>query len=374
MEAGFSANEEIFTIPSHTMGHWALLTPVIYAIIYGLRSPSPGMKGQIPVLKRLICLLAVAMMLIPSALAENPSIEAGAFPVLNEEGFLDVGEFVYINDEAGVWRYVDHDLKVEIYRRTKTGPDVHNKNRESNWTWYEAEVWSRNGETWGIFTNNEGKHMSGNAWPYIVAQKNQVVLAISTDFAPTRYPKKDNSVGIIIRNGKVFSSKTRPADTKRWPPLDVLALYPDGRMEVYDSDEHTAEEYLEMGVQSTFAFGPYLIRDGVLNEQDITGMNKGNNPRAAIGMVEPGHTFAMMLEGRHKGSVGSHLDFLADRMMEKGCTLAFNLDGGETACILFMGEQLNIVGGSNNKDSNGRRTTELLGIGVSDLVPKYDGK
>ena len=80
----------------------------------------------------------------------------------------------------------------------------------------------------------------------------------------------------------------------------------------------------------------------------------------------------MMLEGRHKGSVGAFLDFLADRMMEKGCSLAFNLDGGETACILFMGEQLNIVGGSKNKGSNGRRTTELLGIGVSDMVPKYE--
>ena len=317
-------------------------------------------------LKRIFCLLAVLMMLLPAALAENPSIEAGAFPVLNEEGFLDVGEYVYINAEAGVWRYVDDELKVEIFRRT-------GKNQKgSNLTWFEAEVWSRGDEIWRVFSNVEGKHMSTAAWPYAVAQKNQLVLGISTDFAQNRYPKKDSSVGIIIRNGKVFSDKTRPATSKKWPPLDVLALYPDGNMEVYISDEHNAQEYLDMGVQTTLAFGPLLVRDGVRNDADIATMNLGNNPRVAIGMVEKGHTFAMMLEGRHKGSVGAYLDFLADRMLEKGCTLAINLDGGETACMTFMGEQISFVGGISNKNAYARRTTELLGIGVSELVPDFE--
>ena len=313
-------------------------------------------------LKRIFCLLAVLMMLLPGALAEEP----GAFPVLNEEGFLDVGEYVYINEEAGVWRYVDDQLKVEIYRRT--GQNEKGKNL----TWFEAEVWSRGDEIWHIFSNVEGKHMSTAAWPYAVAQKNQLVLGISTDFAQNRYPKKDASVGVIIRNGKVFSDKTRPATSKKWPPLDVLALYPDGNMEVYVSDEHTAQEYLDMGVQTTLAFGPLLIRDGVRNDEDINSMNLGNNPRVAIGMVEKGHTFAMMLEGRHSGSVGGYLDFLADRMLEKGCTLAINLDGGETACMTFMGEQITYVGGISNKNAYARKTTELLGIGVSELVPDFE--
>ena len=318
-------------------------------------------------LKRLLCLLAVLMLLLPAALAEEASsaAEPGAFPVLNEDGFLDVGEFVYANEESGVWRYADDRLKIEIYRRT--GKNEKNKNL----TWYEAEVWSRDGERWGVHTNKPGKHMSSNAWPYIVAQKNRLVLGISTDFAQNRYPRKDSSVGVIIRNGKVFSDKTRPADSKKWPPLDVLALYPDGNMEVYVSDEHNAQEYLDMGVETTLAFGPLLVRDGVRNDKDIATMNLGNNPRVAIGMVEPGHTFAMMLEGRHTGSVGALLGFLADRMLEKGCTLAINLDGGETACMLFMGEQISYVGGISNKNAYARRTTELLGIGVSELVPEY---
>ena len=318
-------------------------------------------------LKRVLCLLAVLMMLLPAVMAETVAEEPGAFPVLNEEGFLDVGEYVYENAEAGVWRYVDDQLKVEIYRR-------HGKNEKgSNLLWYEAEVWTRGDETWQLFTNNEGKHMSGNAWPWIIAQKNQTVLAINTDFAQHRYPKKDKSVGIVIRNGKVFSDKTKNTTNKAWPSLDVLALYPDGRMEVYESAEKTADEYLAMGVTSTLCFGPWLIRDGQLNTEEFATMNLGNNPRTAIGMVEPGHYFAMVLEGRDKTrSVGAFLDFLAERMYEKGCTLAFNLDGGETSCMLFMGKQISAVGGTNNAGGSARRATEILGIGVSELVPDYE--
>ncbi len=309
-------------------------------------------------IRKILCLFAILLLVCSTCLAE------GEFPALNAEGFLDEGEFVYANEEEGVWRYASQDLKIEIIRRSEEEP--------IKVRWYEAEVWSKGDEVWRLFTNEEGKHMSTNSWPYIVAQKNQAVLAISTDFAQYRYPKRDTSVGIIIRNGKVFSKKTRKSTYKGFPNLDVLALYPDGRMEVYDSDEKTADEYLTMGVTTTLAFGPYLIRDGVINTEGLAHLSKSRNPRAAIGMVEPGHTFAMMLEGRCKESKGGTVDFLAEKMLARGCTTAFNLDGGETACILFMGEQLNIVGGANNKAGNARRTTELLGIGVSEQVPKYE--
>ena len=328
-------------------------------------------------IKRLLCLFAAMLLFMPAVLAESvPADEPGAWPVLNEDGFLDVGEYVYVNAEAGIWRYVSQDLKVEIYRRYCTTPDPEKKRKELHRTWYEAEVWSRPTESWRIFTNEEGKHFSNAAWPYIVAQKNQIVLAINGDYAQGRWPdrNKNNKLGIIVRDGEIFSNKTLKATTKNWPPLDVLALYPDGNMEVYESNEYTAQEYVDMGVHTTLALGPILIRNGELNTKDIFGLNKGRNPRTAIGMVEPGHTFAMMLEGRHATSNGGWLDYLADRMLEKGCTLAYNLDGGQTSCMVFMGEQINVVGDASSKDGHARRATELLGIGVSELVPDYDEK
>ena len=78
----------------------------------------------------------------------------------------------------------------------------------------------------------------------------------------------------------------------------------------------------------------------------------------------------MMLEGRHTGSKGGTIAFLAEKMMDRGCTLAFNLDGGETATILFMGEQICKVGGSST--GNARRTPEIFGIGQSSLVPEWE--
>ena len=53
--------------------------------------------------------------------------------------------------------------------------------------------------------------------------------------------------------------------------------------------------------------------------------------------------------------------------------MAFNLDGGETACMCFMGKQINVVGGANNKAGNARRESEFLYIGTSSLVEGYLG-
>lgn len=49
-----------------------------------------------------------------------------------------------------------------------------------------------------------------------------------------------------------------------------------------------------------------------------------------------------------------------------------NLDGGETSCMLFMGEQINVVGGTDHKNGAARRTPELFAIGTSSLVPAYE--
>ena len=75
----------------------------------------------------------------------------------------------------------------------------------------------------------------------------------------------------------------------------------------------------------------------------------------------------MMLEGRIKRSTGDTIVFLAEKMQEKGCSVAFNLDGGQTASIVFMGHQLCKM---DNKPRNlaSRRTAEILGVGTSDQV------
>ena len=43
---------------------------------------------------------------------EQVRTEDGAFPELNERGFLDEGEFIYKDVNAGIWRYCSSTLKV----------------------------------------------------------------------------------------------------------------------------------------------------------------------------------------------------------------------------------------------------------------------
>ena len=294
-----------------------------------------------------------------TGIPELVTTEDGSFPELNSEGFLDAGEFVYENPEDGVWRYVSNTLKVEILRCSQTSP--------RKLIWYEAEVWTRGDEYFHLLAWNDKKRMTDMKYPHEIARKHATVLALSTDFAQLRYQQKAR-MGIIVREGEIYSNRTKT--TGKFPPLDVLAIYPDGNMEVYGSSEHTAQEYLDMGVSSTMAFGPYLIRDGVPNEKGMKEYGTSKAPRVAVGMVEPGHYYCMMLEGRHKDSVGGPVRFLGEKLYERGCTVGMNLDGGATACIVFMGTQICRAGNENaTAKTKARRTSEILGIGTSYLVP-----
>ena len=308
--------------------------------------------------KRLMGLLAVLLVLT----AGSAAAEEGEFPALNDAGFLDSGEFVFEDAEAGVWRYASDTLKVEIYRREQKKPPR---------VWYEAEVFCAEGSAGPRMIANDPENWKKAAnmdYPHKIARKNGVVLALSNDFAQLRLQQKKSRPGIIIRDGVILSDRTKKQGVKDFPNLDCLAIWPDGDMKVFFSDEKKAEEYLEEGAVDVLAFGPILIRDGELNEKGLGQYGTSHAPRTAVGMAEKGHYWFMMLEGRIKRSKGDGIRFLAEKLHDKGCTLGFNLDGGDTSCIVFMGHQLcKTQDGKKNKAS--RRTSDILGVGKSDLLP-----
>ena len=288
--------------------------------------------------------------------------EDGSWPQLNAQGFLDEGEFVYENTTDGIWRYCSATLKVEILRKTTDTPRLER--------WYEAEVWSIS-EVWDTAENIKGKHFSSTAYPKDVCTKRGCVLAVNGDYAATRWPwtkksSKRNMVGILIRDGKIYNTYTKNADYKGFPNLDTLALFPDGDMQVFDSNEKTAQEYIDMGATDVFAFGPYLIRDGEINETAVNYFETRNAPRTVIGMIEKGHYMAIVMEGRVKTSNGASLKEMAQLLKDRGCTVGFNFDGGHTSCMMFMGKQINSV-----KDFV-RKGAEFVAIGTSALVEGYD--
>ena len=92
------------------------------------------------------------------------------------------------------------------------------------------------------------------------------------------------------------------------------------------------------------------------------------NPRYAIGMVEPGHYVAILCEGRIKRSKGVQMQQIAQMMQERGCSMAINLDGGQTCIMCFMGQPLNQIPKLTDKTGKVRPTSEILAVGTSDLV------
>ena len=127
---------------------------------------------------------------------------------------------------------------------------------------------------------------------------------------------------------------------------------------------------MDDGVQSTWVFGPILLKDGEVNQRvydkDTYVYTEYNvkEPRQAIGYYEPGHYVVLTAKGRSDDSDGVVIQWMIDEMQKLGVTDAFNLDGGYTTVLYFMGEAV-------NKKENVRRTglrevSSVLGIGVLD--------
>ena len=267
----------------------------------------------------------------------------------------DDPETVYENPEAGEWRYESATLRIEIKRYEDPAAKL---------VWTEAEIWVSGREYFRMIPNNPSKRMTSKDYVHAIAKKTGTVFAMSGDFAHQRIADR-SIVGILVRDGVVLSEKTRTPKTTRFPNLDTLALFADGDMRVFEYNELLPQDYLDMGVTDVLAFGPYFIRDGELQMSAITKYGVYREPRIGIGMYEKGHYLAIMAEGRHDKSKGISVAGLAQMFYIRGCTLAFNLDGGQTAAMAFMGKQITRVGNSTSPNAKARKTAEIFGIGFS---------
>ena len=324
------------------------------------------------VMKRTAALLTALLFLLPcfSLAEDDPEIEetveeeagtdSGAVTEkdgwhFNANGFL-VGddnpgdEYILEDEENGVWQYSSRTLSIRI---TRFREQVKVKKTKKIREYCVAEIWaSEESPLMTISTEPTEKKPAAvkQVSPELLVEKHPCVFAMSDDFYGSRLKNilaktSARQPGIIIRNGEVRWEKTKASTGKtgrQRPCLDTLAVYGDGRMKTYLSDAMTAEEYLANGATQVFAFGPWLIMDGKINEKEATdgcGYYEQNEPLTALGMVEPYHYIAVVLKGRPKDKyIGAHLSWLADKMKEYGCVEALNLDGGGTATMMFNGK------------------------------------
>lgn len=289
-------------------------------------------------------------------------------PALNAKGFLDEGEYIYSSEDEGLWIYVSQTSKVIIQRKYDATQPL---------TWFEADLYGDldAGEMLRTVQNDPEKMGKVRVDATETAKKHNVVFAMNTDYYTYRVAVNNNRhTGIVIRDGRILYDDPyteKQVTNSMFPNLDMLAFMPDGSLKVYHGWEKTAQEFIDEGVQTVYSFGPYLLLDGKVSERAYAN-NENKNPRCAIGMVEPGHYVAIMCEGRLKRSAGVTISYLAKMMRAKGCQVAFNMDGGQTAVMVFMGKQLNQIGAYDGGKTNSRPTSEVLGFGTSEQVGTYE--
>ena len=202
--------------------------------------------------------------------------------------------------------------------------------------WYIADIYVTDISCLASYVEN-GSYESYVTTPALeLAEMAGAILSINGDYCNAQAQS-----GFFVRNGAVYQQNV-PAR------CDICVLYGDGSMETYAPGEYTVEEILEGQPWQVWKFGPELL-DG--NGQPLESFNTSSaieaaNPRSALGYYEPGHYCFVVSEGRLRdGGYGLTMAELAQVFSELGCKSAYNLDGGDSACMVFNGQVCNVRSG-----------------------------
>ncbi|MDO4544452.1 MAG: phosphodiester glycosidase family protein [Clostridia bacterium] len=303
--------------------------------------------------KAALALILSFLLLLPPFSAHNTRAEA------TEDRFSDGEEIVVVDVENGYWEYRNDSLGIFIERHNETILDTYGK--EQPVVYYVAHIYMRNYDSFRMGFASKAQNGVTTAAPWVLARREKAVLAITGD---NLIQLEQDLKGALIRNGRVYSNYTG---------ADVLAFRDDMTMEIFTRGECRAQDFLEMGIRNTTSFGPWLIEDGVLNEELSKHRLNRTNPRCGVGMIEQGHFVAIVVDGRQSGySYGMPLSEFRDLFVAEGCTTAYNLDGGCSAGMVFMGEHLNYHDGRVDSADYQRGWPDSLMWGYSELVPSED--
>jgi len=245
---------------------------------------------------------------------------------------------------ADDWNYESDEYSVSI-RKVVTGSG------QDTVTYFVADViLSDATELRSAFADDSfGRNII--AYTSEIAAENDAVFAINGDYYGFR------SDGIVIRNGVIYRDV---------PARVGLAFYKDGSMKIYDETQTTAQQLVDEGVWNTLSFGPALLEDSAvasnLNRVEIdTNFGnhsiQGNNPRTGVGIIDDNHFVFIVVDGRSTGySKGVTLTEFAQIFKDLGCTDAYNIDGGGSSTMYFMGRVVNNPLGKNKE----RGTSDIL--------------
>lgn len=176
-----------------------------------------------------------------------------------------------------------------------------------------------------------------------MAQKNNAVIAINGDFFNNEPDRKT----FEYRMGQKIRAKLNK--TK-----DLLIIDEKGDFHLFvKSKEKEIQAFRDAGhtIVNAFTFGPALIKDDTLLHMDehYSYNPNGNEPRMAIGQMGQLSYVLVLAEGRTGTSDGVTHQHLADFMFSLGASQAYNLDGGNSATMVFNGGYYQTGRSQNNE-------------------------
>ena len=228
-----------------------------------------------------------------------------------------VGKFTYGEVIQTDSSYISEHVNVSI-----------NKVQEDGLTYYLADIYITDLKYFISPFSDGGYYKGERKFVYKIAREINAVVAINGDYYA-------ENAGPILRDGILYRNEVK---------CDILIMFKDGTMKTYSSNEYDEDSIAAMqdNVWQIWTFGPMLLKDGEpLTEFDFSKNVGGINPRSVIGYYEPGHYLFVTVDGRQPGySDGLNMQELSQLMYELGCRVAFNLDGGGTAQMAYLGEEI----------------------------------
>jgi len=181
-----------------------------------------------------------------------------------------------------------------------------------------------------------------------IASANNAILAVNGDY----YGFRDS--GYVLRNGVLYRSIARKTGDD-----GALVINAAGDFSVIHESQVSANS-LNADISQILSFGPSLIENGqiTVSSSSEVSQSMSSNPRTAVGQISSLHYVVIVSDGRTSASTGLSLLELAQEFKDRGCTTAYNLDGGGSSTMYFNGKVI-------NNPTDGKTTGERE---VSDIV------
>ncbi len=188
--------------------------------------------------------------------------------------------------------------------------------------------------------------------PQEQAKNAHAVLAMTGDYLGFTSNRK----GVMLRGGVVYYDRTEQT---------TAAILPNGTMALYPRGKINAEQLRALGVKDSFSFGPVLVEDGKAAYDD--GGKKGVvTMRVALGYSDPFH-FLAAVTLRDRQNQMSFTD-VANVCVRYGCKAAYNLDGGHSTSLVFMGRELSLLTLTGTPHHNIRGLSDVVTFLENDAV------